>query len=122
MDVLKLTAIGGQSNSEGFSVPLSGLIYKVRLVFSNNPGPQTDVTLSAADDPPGEYIVDRKDIASNLTLYPRRAVQDAAGNPLTLDGTRPLCEPYAVHGQLKLSLQNASLGGQCTAWVWLTRL
>lgn len=122
MDVVKLTAIAGYQNGEDLSPPLSGLIYKVRLVLSNNPGSQTDVTLICANDPPGETIVQRNDLASNLTLYPRRPVQDAAGNPLTLDGTRPLTEPYAVHGQLKLSLQQAKLGGQCTAWVWLNRL
>lgn len=122
MDVVKLTAIAGQQNGEDLSLPLSGLIYKVRLVFSNNPGTQTDVTLSATDDPPGESIVERRNLAFNLTLYPRRPVQDAAGHTLTLDGTRPLAEPYAVHGQLKLSLQQANPGGRCTAWVWLTRL
>jgi len=122
MDVLKLTAIANQQNGEALSPPLSGLIYKVRLVFSNSPGAQTDVALSAVNDPPGETIVERQDFASNLTLYPRRQVQDASGNPLTLDGTRPLAEPYAVHGQLKLSLQQANPGGQCTAWVWLIRV
>ena len=122
MDVVKMIAIAGQQNGEDLSPPVSGLIYKVRLVFSNSPGTQTDITLSAADDPPSETIVERKDSASNLTLYPRRQVQDASGNPLTLDGTRPLAEPYAVHGQLKLSLQQANPGGQCTAWICLTRL
>lgn len=122
MDVVKLTAIAGQQNSEDLSPPLSGLVYKVRLVLSNNPGSNTDVTLSCADDPPGETIVQRNDLASNLILYPRRPVQDAAGNPLTLEGTRPLTEPYVVHGRLKLTIQQANLGGQCTAWVWLNRL
>jgi hypothetical protein len=122
MDVLKLTAIAGQGDGQALSPPLSGLIQKVRLVFSNNPGAGADVTLSALGDPPDEEIVSRQNLSSNVTLYPRRAVQDAAGNPLSLDGTRPLCEPYAVHGQLKLSLQDANPGGQCTAWVWFIRL
>ncbi|MCS7248876.1 MAG: hypothetical protein NZ840_11650 [Anaerolineales bacterium] len=122
MDVITLTAIAVGTQGDDLSPPLSGLIHKVRLVYANNPGAQSDVTLRAVDDPAGEWIVSRQNIASNVTLYPRRVVHDALGNPLTLDGVRPLCEPYAVHGQLRLSLQDANPGGQCTAWVWLVRV
>lgn len=122
MDVIKLNAVAVGMEGEDLSPPLSGLIHKVRLVYTNDPGSQADVTLRAVDDPAGEWIVNRQNTAANATLYPRRVVHDALGNPLTLDGTRPLCEPYAVHGQLKLSLQDANPGGQCTAWVWLVRV
>lgn len=122
MDVIQWTAVAVGTQGEAFSPPVSGLIHKVRLVYANNPGAQTDLTLRAEEDPAGEAIVYRQNTATNITLYPRRGVQDALGNPLTLDGTRPLGEPYAVHGRLRLALQEASPGSQCTAWVWLVRV
>lgn len=121
MDVIQLTAVAVGMQGEALSPPVSGLIHKVRLVYANNPGVQADVTLSAVDDPPNEWIVSRQNTATNTTLYPRRGVQDALGNPLTLDGVRPLGELYAVHGCLRLSLQDASPGSRCTAWIWLVR-
>ncbi len=120
MDLIKLTAVASDA-SEDLSLHVRGLIQKVRLVYSNNPGALSAVTLSAVEDGEGELIVNRPNSASNITLYPRRQVQDQAGNFLTLDGLRPLCEPYAVNGRLKLSLHQANPGGQCIAWVWLTR-
>ncbi len=120
MDVLKLTVVAESPASAEVSLPLSGLIQKVRLVFGNNPGASADATLSAMDDLEGEFIVNRQNQPTNVTLYPRRQVQDNAANPLTLDGSRPLCEPYAVRGRLKLSLQDANVGSFCTAWIWLT--
>lgn len=122
MDLIKLTAVAVGTQGEDFSPAVSGLIHKVRLVYSNNPGSSSTVRLSALADPLGEWIVNRQNAASNLTLYPRRPVQDAQGTSLTLDGIRPLCEPYAVHGRLKLSLEGANAGGQCTAYIWLIRL
>lgn len=122
MDVIQLCAVAVGTAGEDLSPPLSGLIYKVRLVYSNNPGALADVTLTALSDPQGEAIVIRQNGMSNKTFYPRRAVQDALGNSLTLDGFQPLVEPYAVQGRLRLTLQEANSGSFCTAWVWLVRV
>ncbi|GAB4482732.1 MAG: hypothetical protein Kow0088_25720 [Anaerolineales bacterium] len=122
MDLIKLCAVASNTAGEAFSPPLSGLIHKVRLVYGNNPGTQADVTLTAQADPPGEFIINRPNAATNKTFYPRRAVQDALGNSLTLDGIQPLSEPYAVHGRLCLTLKQANPGSQCTAYIWLLRV
>ncbi|MGB9673647.1 MAG: hypothetical protein ACPL3P_05875 [Anaerolineales bacterium] len=127
MDIVKISSgaaegANGNAQSSGYSVPLSGIVQKVRLIYSGNLPSSTDVTLLDENDLATENIVNRTNSFSNTTLYPRRAVQTNSGSNCTYDGIRIVYENYVVHGRLKLTIAQANPGCECTAYVYLIRI
>lgn len=126
MDVLKITATAqGAAGSAGgsvASVPVSGIVHKVRLDYSGSPPVSTDVTLQDENDPAAELIVNKTNSASNTTVYPRRQVQTNSGSNLTYDGIRGIYENYLVCGRLRLTIAQSNEGCSVTATVYIIRL
>lgn len=126
MDIVKITAVAsgaaGAATGSTTSVPVSGIVHKVRLEYAGSPPVSTDVTLQDENDPAAENIVNKTNSASNTTLYPRRQVQNSAGSNLTYDGIRGVYENFLVCGRLKLSIAQSNEGCSVTATVYLIRL
>ena len=127
MDIVKFSSglaegASGNAQAVGFSVPVSGLIHKVRLEYSGTPPTSTDTFLADEGDPISEAIVNRTNAISNITFYPRRAVQANGGSTCTYDGIRQVYENFIVQGRLKLTLAQTNPGCECTAYVYLIRI
>ncbi|MGB9639983.1 MAG: hypothetical protein ACPL4H_03675 [Anaerolineales bacterium] len=127
MDVVKFSSgaaegSSGNATAVGFSVPLSGLIHKVRLEYSGSPPATTDVTLIDESDAGAESILNRMNASSNTTIYPRRAVQTNSGSNCTYDGVRIVYENFAVNGRLKLTISQTNPACECTAYVYVIRI
>lgn len=127
MDVVKFSSGAAEGNNGnalavGFSVPLSGLIHKVRLEYSGSPPATSDVTLIDESDPGAESIINRLNASSNTTIYPRRAVQTNSGANCTYDGVRIVYENFVVNGRLKLTISQTNPACECIATVYLIRI
>jgi len=127
MDVVKFSSgaaegSSGNATAVGYSVPVTGLIHKVRLEYSGNPPATTDVTLMDESDPGAESIINRMNSGSNTTIYPRRAVQTNSGTNCTYDGVRIVYENFVVNGRLKLTVSQTNPACECIAYVYVIRI
>jgi hypothetical protein len=98
---------------------VQGKVLAVAVEYADSPPATTDFTLEDESDPEGEDILSLANANSDAKHYPRRAVQDNAGNDVTFDGTNEIYEPYAVHGRLKATIAGANAGDYVTVTVWL---
>jgi hypothetical protein len=119
---IKATASGtaGNASATAYSPHVSGQILKVHVDYQDDTN-TTDIALVDDADPAAEEIVDLDNQDTDKTLYPRRAVQDNAGNNVTYDGTNEIYEPYVVHGRLKLTVAQADDEDVVEVTVWLRR-
>lgn len=111
----------GTATATGYSPSVQGEVLAVHVAYDGTPPGTTDVTLSDEGDPASESIVSLANNNTDTKLYPRRKVQDNAGNDLTFDGTNELYEPYVVHGRLEGTIAQANNDDSATFTVWLRR-
>lgn len=111
----------GSATATGYSPHLSGKVLAVHVDYEDSPPATTDLTLVDESDPAGETIVTLANQATDVKLYPRRGVQSNANVAMTYDGTRPVAEPYGVHGRLKATLAQANANDSARVTVWLER-
>lgn len=112
----------GSATATGYSPSVQGLVLAVAVEYQDSPpASTTDFTLSDEADPQSEAIVSLTNTATDQKLYPRRQVDDNAGNGVTYDGTNEIYEPYVVHGRLEATIAQANDGDSCTVTAWLKR-
>lgn len=110
----------GVATATGYSMLVRGRVLAVNVAYVDSPpAATTDFTLSDGADPAAEAIVSLPNVATDVRLYPRRAVQDNAGVDRTYDGTRKVAEPYVVHGRLKAVVAQANDGDSVTVTAWI---
>ncbi len=110
----------GVATATGHSVRVAGRVLAVHLEYLDSPpAGTTDFTLSDEGDPISEAIVNLVNAATDVKLYPRRAVQDNANNDVTFDGTNEIYEPYVVCGRLEATVAQANNGDSVMVTVWL---
>ncbi|MBC8248317.1 MAG: hypothetical protein H8E90_01450 [Anaerolineales bacterium] len=108
------------ATATGHSVRVAGRVLAVHLEYLDSPpAGTTDFTLSDEGDPISEAIVNLVNAATDVKLYPRRAVQDNANNDVTFDGTNEIYEPYVVCGRLEATVAQANNGDSVMVTVWL---
>jgi len=115
-------AVGGDgaATATGYSPHVRGRVLAVHVAYLDSPpAATTGFTLSDEGDPASEAIVSLANAATDVRLYPRRQVQSNANAGLTYDGTRPVSEPYVVHGRLEATIAQANAGDSATVTVWL---
>jgi len=109
------TGADGSAGAVAFSAPVAGEVLAVNVSYVGDDPATTDVSLTDENDPAGELIVNRANVAADVKLYPRRALNDNVGGALTVYGE------YVVHGRLKLVAAQANNGDKIKAVVWLRR-
>ncbi len=109
------TGADGSAGATAFSAPVAGEVLAVMVTYAGDDPVTTDVSLADENDPAGELIVNRANVAADAKLYPRRALNDNVGGALTVYGE------YVVHGRLKLTAAQANAGDVIKAVVWLRR-
>jgi hypothetical protein len=110
----------GDATATGYSPPIAGEVLAVHVAYKDSPpAATTDVTLSDEADPAAENILSLPNTATDAKHYPRRAVQDNAGNDVTFDDTNEIYAPYVVHGRLKATIAQANDDDYAiiTAWI-----
>lgn len=118
------TATGddGAATSTGHSPHVSGLIQAVHLCYNDDPPAGTDFTLSDEGDPHDDLIVDLSGDSPvvDQKLYPRTVAVYADGTAFTYDGSSAYVQvPFAVHGRLEATIDEANAGDSVTVTVWI---
>ena len=114
---IKVTTTGADAAAVGATNstrPLAGKILKARLNYHASAPATTDVTItervSATD---WETIHTETDSKTDVTRYPRRAVEDAAEATVTYDGTNEIYEPFVICGYIRVAVAGSNALTDC---------
>ena len=114
---IKVTTTGadaaatGAANSER---PITGKILKVRLNYHASAPNTTDVTITERiESTDWETIHTETNSTTDVTRYPRRAVEDNAEATVTYDGTNEIYEPYVVNGYVRVAVAGSNALTDC---------
>lgn len=98
-------AAGSATGAANTTQPISGKIQKVRLDYHASAPATTDVTITErVGSTDWETIHTETDSKTDVTRYPRRAVEDNAENTVTYDGANEIYEPYVVDGYVRVAV------------------
>lgn len=116
-EVIKVTTTGSDASATGASnstLPIAGRILKVRIDYHASAPATTDVTITERIGSTNwETIHTETDSATDVTRYPRRAVEDAAENTVTYDGTNEIYEPFVVNGYVRVAVAGSNALTDC---------
>ena len=94
--------------------PVWGKILKVRINYHASAPATTDVTITErVGSTDWETIHTETNSLTDVTRYPRRAVEDNAEATVTYDGTRPIYEPFVVYGYVRVAVAQADALTAC---------
>jgi len=94
--------------------PVCGKILKVRLNFHADAPNTTDVTITErVGSTDWETIHTETSSKTDVTRYPRRAVEDNAGATVTYDGANEIYEPFVVNGYVRVAVAQADALTDC---------
>ena len=105
---VSVTTTGSAGSATGAAntpAPISGKILKIRFNFNASTPNTADTTVTervAATD--WETICTETSSTTDVTRYPRRAVEDNAEGTVTYDGTNEIYEPYVVNGYMRVAV------------------
>ena len=102
-----------------YSPHVAGKILAVAIGYVGDDPNTTDVLLADENDPLAESIVTLANAATDVKLYPRRAIVTNANAAITYDNTRPVYDYYVVFGRLKLTVAQANTDDVITCTVWI---
>ena len=115
--LVSITTVGADGVAAGAAntdAPICGKLLKIRLNFHTSCPNTADVTITervgAVD---WETLLTETDSATDVTRYPRKAVEDNAETPVTYDGTNELYEPYVISGYVRVAVAQANALDGC---------
>lgn len=112
VETVSVTTTGANGSATGAANttnPIFGKVLKIRLNYHASAPATTDVTISEwAEGVSWETIHTETDSATDVTRYPRRAVENNAETTVTYDGTRPIYEPYVVCGYVRVAVAGSN--------------
>ena len=105
---------GSATGAANSTNTISGRILKVRLDFHASAPASTDVTITERiGSTDWETIHTESNSGTDVTRYPRRAVDDAAENTVTYDGTNEIYEPFVVDGYVRVAVAQSNALTDC---------
>jgi len=110
----------GSATATGYSPHIMGRILKVHLAYKDSPPVgTTDLYLYEAEDPNAtEYIVNLQNAATDLTMYPRRAVVTSLNAAVVYAANINVHEPFVVCGRLAAKIDGANAADYVEVTVW----
>jgi hypothetical protein len=105
---ISVTTTGSDGSATGNSDSkntVTGKIQKIRFDYHASAPATTDVTVTEKS---WETICTETDSKTDVTRYPRRAVEDNAENTVTYDGTNEIYEPYVVDGYINVAVAGSN--------------
>jgi hypothetical protein len=116
-ETVKVTTTGSAGSATGAADtthPIAGKILKIRFDFHASAPATTDTTVTeretAAD---WETICTETSSKTDVTRYPRRAVEDNAEATVTYDGTNEIYEPYVICGYMRVAVAQGDALTDC---------
>lgn len=89
--------------------PICGKIQKIRFDYHTSAPATTDVTITErVGSTDWETICTETDSATDVTRYPRRAVDDNAESAVTYDGSNEIYEPYVVNDYIRVAVAGSN--------------
>jgi len=114
---VKVTTTGSAGSATGAANTaraIVGKILKVRLNYHANAPATTDVTITErVGSTDWETIHTETDSKTDVTRYPRRAVEDNAETTVTYDGTNEIYEPFVVSDHMRVAVAQADALTDC---------
>lgn len=96
---------GAATGAKNTTRPICGKILKVRLDYHASAPATTDVTITErVGSTDWETIHTETDSKTDVTRYPRRAVEDNAEATVTYDGTNEIYELFVVNGYVRVAV------------------
>jgi hypothetical protein len=113
----------GVATATGYSPTVRGEVLKVHVAYVDSPpAGTTDFTLSDEDDPASEAIISLTDAATDITIAPRRVLEQNDGTDLLYAAAgESVYGPYVVHGRLEATIAQANNNDSCTVTVWFRK-
>jgi hypothetical protein len=109
MAIRKYTITSGAIAADGTASAYSPVIRgKLLAVSINYPAATCTVDLDEQDTANNQKLLDLAAANTDLTVYPRKAVQDNTGANVTYDGTNEIYEHFIVFGRIKLSIASGT--------------
>jgi hypothetical protein len=109
---------GSATGAANTPAPVSGKILKIRFDYHASTPATADVTVTErAGAVDWETICTETDSATDVTRYPRKAVDDGAESAVTYDGTNEIYEPFVVNDYVRVAVAQ---GDALTAAVVVT--
>ena len=111
-ETVRVTTTGSDASATGAANtmrPICGKILKIRFHYHADAPATTDVAVTervAGAD--WETIHTETDSKTDVTRYPRRAVEDNAEATVTYDGTNEIYEPYIVAGYVRVAVAQSN--------------
>ncbi len=100
---------GSATGAENTTQPISGKILKIRFDYHASAPASTDVTITErVGSTDWETICTETDSATDVTRYPRKAVEDNAESAVTYDGTNEIYEPYVVDDYVRVAVAQSN--------------
>lgn len=102
-------ADGSATGAANTTMPIAGKILKIRLDYHASAPATTDVTITErVGSANWETLHTETDSATDVTRYPRRAVEDNAENTVTYDGTNEIYEPFVINGFVRVAVAGSN--------------
>jgi len=112
-----VTTTGADAAATGAAntgAPICGKIQKIRLDYHASAPATTDVTVTErVGSTDWETIHTETDSKTDVTRYPRKAVEDNAESAVTYDGTNEIYEPYVVDGYVRVAVAGSNALTNC---------
>lgn len=117
VEQVKVTTTGSDAAATGAANttrPIAGRILKLRLNYHADAPATTDVTVTErVGSTNWETIHTETDSATDVTRYPRRAVEDNAEATVTYDGTNEIYEPFVVCDYVRVAVAGSNALTDC---------
>ena len=115
-------AVGANTaaTATAYSPHVAGRILKVHVAYKDSPpAGTTDFYLYEAEDPNAtEYIVNLQNAATDVTMYPRRALVTNTNTAVIYSTANNVVDHYVVHGRLAAKIAGANAADSVEVTVW----
>jgi len=116
-------AVGANASATAtaYSPHIMGKILKVHVAYKDSPpAATTDFYLYEAEDPAAatEFIVNLQNQATDVTLYPRRALVTSLNAAIVYAANINVHDPFVVCGRLAAKIDGANAADYADVTVW----